>query len=348
MYKYLRKILFLLQPEEVHGIVMRLLKWLRYIPLSGLAMRFFFSYRHPSLERNVFGLNFKNPVGLAAGFDKNGDSYNSLANFGFGFIEIGSLTPEAQPGNPQPRCFRLPQDEAIINRMGLNNLGIKHAIAALRRDKPKCIIGCSIAKGASTPIEKSAADYEKCFEYIYDYVDYITINVSCPNVKDVCKLQDSINLSEIIDRLLELRLMYDDYRPILLKVSPDLTYAQLDEVIELTLISGLDGVIATNTTRERDGLTTPSDTVAKVGEGGLSGKPLYNKSLSMVKYIAGKTKGLLPIIASGGIMTPQQAQEMLDAGASLVQVYSGFIYNGPSFVRHICKYLSRNKLQAVR
>lgn len=342
MYRLARKILFLMQPERIHDLVMSWLKIMRKIPLSGAIMRLLFCYRSPELEREVFGLTFKNPVGLAAGFDKNGDRYNDLANFGFGFVEIGSITPEPQPGNPQPRCFRLTKDEAIINRMGINNLGVRHAIAELKRNKPKCIVGCSISKGAGTPLSEAAKDYVRCLEFIYDFVDYITINVSCPNVKDVTKLQDSTNLSEIIDKMLELRLMYDEYRPILIKVSPDLTREQLDEVIELALISGLDGIIATNTTRDRSMLTTDKAVIDRIGDGGLSGKPLFEKSLSTVKYISEKSKGYFPIIASGGIMTPRQAKDMLDAGASLVQVYSGFIYNGPSFAKKICKYLVKN------
>ncbi len=343
MYKLAKRILFLFQPERIHDIVMTLLGVLRRVPLAGVIIRSIYSYRKNELKREVFGLTFRNPVGLAAGFDKNGDRYNELANFGFGFIEIGSLTPEPQPGNPQPRCFRLVKDEAIINHMGINNLGVRHAIAELKKNKPNCIIGCSISKGASTPFKDAAKDYVRCLEFIYDFVDYITINVSCPNVKDVTKLQDSNNLSEIIDKMLELRLMYDEYRPILIKVSPDLTKEQLDEVIELTLISGLDGIIATNTTRDRSNLATDRSTLDKIGEGGLSGKPLFEKSLSTVRYIAEKTKGNFPIIASGGIMTPEQAGQMLDAGASLIQIYSGFIYNGPSFVRKICKYLVKSK-----
>ncbi|MGM9774754.1 MAG: quinone-dependent dihydroorotate dehydrogenase [Candidatus Egerieousia sp.] len=346
MYRLVRKILFLIQPERIHDLIMALLGILRNVPFAGALIRALFCYRKPELKKEVFGLTFKNPVGLAAGFDKNGDRYNDLANFGFGFIEIGSLTPEAQPGNPQPRCFRLVKDEAIINHMGINNLGVRHAIEELRRNKPDCILGCSISKGAKTPFKDAAKDYVRCLEFIYDFVDYITINVSCPNVKDVTKLQDSGNLSEIIDKMLELRLMYDDYRPILIKVSPDLTKEQLDEVIELTLISGLDGIIATNTTRDRSNLLTDQATLDKIGEGGLSGKPLFEKSLSTVRYIAEKTKGNFPIIASGGIMTPEQAKQMLDAGASLIQVYSGFIYNGPSFAKKICKYLYKSKKQA--
>jgi dihydroorotate dehydrogenase, subfamily 2 len=265
-----------------------------------------------------------------------------MSDFGFGFIEVGTLTPKPQDGNPQPRCFRLLKDEAIINRMGINNKGVKYAVSYIKRHHPNCVIGASITKGKDTPVEQAAKDYEICFEYLYDIVDYIALNVSCPNVKDLYKLQDVTNLSEIIDKLLELRRMYDDYRPILLKISPDIPYTQLDEIIDTILVSGLDGVIATNTTISRDGLKTDNKTLDAIGNGGLSGAPLFKKTLDFVSYIARKTGGSLPIIASGGIMSPQQAKQMLDAGASLVQVYSGFIYNGPGFVKKINKYLVKN------
>lgn len=342
MYKLIRPLLFTMQPERIHDLVINGLKTLREVPLARACVRMLFNYKNPKLEKEVFGVTFKNPIGLAAGFDKNGDVYNDMADFGFGFIEIGSLTPKAQPGNPQPRCFRIPKDEAIINRMGINNLGVKHAVSFLKKHHPKCVIGGSITMGENTTIENAAKDYEICFEYLYDFVDYFALNVSCPNVKDLAKLQDATNLSEIIDRLLELRRMYDDYRPILLKISPDIPYTQLDEIIDTVLVSGLDGVIATNTTISRDGLKTDNKTLDEIGKGGLSGAPLFRKSLDFVEYIARKTKNQLPIIASGGVMTPEQAKQMLDAGASLVQVYSGFIYNGPAFVKKINKYLAKN------
>lgn len=342
MYKLIRPLLFTMQPEKIHDLVVDGLKALREIPLARACVRMFFNYKNPKLEREVFGVSFKNPIGLSAGFDKNGDIYNDMADFGFGFIEIGTLTPKAQSGNPQPRCFRLPKDEAIINRMGINNLGVKHAVAYLKKHHPNCVIGGSITKGTETPIEEAAKDYEICFEYLYDFVDYFALNVSCPNVKDLYKMQDASNLSEIIDRLLELRRMYDDYRPIMLKISPDIPYTQLDEIIDTVLVSGLDGVIATNTTISRDGLKTENKTLDEIGKGGLSGAPLFKRSLEFVEYIARKTQNQLPIIASGGVMTPKQAKQMLDAGASLVQVYSGFIYNGPAFVKKINKYLVKN------
>ncbi len=341
MFKILKPILFSFSPETAHNIIVRLLIFLRYIPLSSFFIKLFYKYRNNNLETEVMGIKFPNPVGMAAGFDKNGEIYNELANFGFGFIEIGSVTPSEQVGNPKPRCFRLVEDKAIINRMGINNKGVKHIVSNLKTRKPKVIVGANIIKGTATPNESAPQDYEKTFAQLYDFVDYFVVNVSCPNVKGITKLQDINALSEIVDRLTALRKYYDDYRPILLKVSPDLDNDQLDEIIELILVSGMDGIVATNTTRSRENLKTFEERVSFIGEGGLSGAPLFIKSLEMVRYINNKTKGQLPIIAVGGIMTPAQAGEMLKAGASLVQVYTGFIYNGPGFVKRILKYLSK-------
>lgn len=343
MYKLLRSILFSFSPETAHAITMKLLVILRYIPFARPIMRLIFSTKTPTLEKEIFGLTFKNPVGLAAGLDKNGEYYNDFANLGFGFIEIGSITPEEQPGNPKPRCFRLVPDQAIINRMGINNNGVKYTLEQLKKVKPNVIIGGNISKGANTSNEDSHSDYEKTFATLYDFVDYFTINVSCPNVKNLTKLQDIDILSNIIDRLLSLRRYFDNYRPILIKLSPDIPQDQLDEILDLLLISGIDGVIATNTTRSREHLISDPERINFIGDGGLSGAPLYQKSLEFVKYIHKKTEGSLPIVAVGGIMTPQQAKEMLDAGASLIQIYSGFIYNGPGFVKKILKYLVKNK-----
>ena len=340
MYKILRSILFLFNGEKAHNITTRLLVLLRYLPFSNQIVNFFFFFFFLVLEREVFGIRFKNPVGLAAGFDKNGTLYNDLAKFGFSFVEIGSLTLEPQPGNPKPRCFRLVQDNAIINRMGINNNGVRYAVNYIKKHRPNCIIGGNISKNSDVPNENAASNYEKSFALLYDFVDYFTINVSCPNVQNLDKMQDISFLSELIDRLLSLRNYYDDYRPILIKLSPDIPKQQLDDIIDLVLVSGIDGVIASNTTRDRSGLKTSKEALEEIGNGGLSGKPLFEKSLSMVKYISEKTNRLLPIVAVGGIFTPKDAEAMIDAGASLVQIYSGMIYNGPGLVKRINKHLA--------
>ncbi|MCL1973196.1 MAG: quinone-dependent dihydroorotate dehydrogenase, partial [Bacteroidetes bacterium] len=305
--------------------------------------RAFYGYHSPKLEREIMGIKFRNPIGLAAGIDKNGEICNQFSNFGFGFIEIGSVTPLPQPGNPKPRCFRLVKDRAIINRFGINNKGVKQVVQNLqqRAPRPGVIIGGNISKNTLTPNEEAANDYEKAFVHLYEYVDYFTINVSCPNVQDLCKLHDITLLSCIIDRLTEIRRNHDTYRPMLLKVSPDLSFAQLDEVIELVLVSGLDGMVATNTTTDRDNLTASPKKIDALGHGGLSGAPLKARSLEVIRYIHEKTKGHLPIIGVGGIMTPQDVLDMLDAGASLVQIYTGFIYNGPGLVKQSLKKITK-------
>lgn len=346
MYRLLiRRILFSFPAETAHAITFKLLHILRFIPFSKSIIRAIYRVRDKEgdLRRDVFGLTFRNPIGLAAGLDKNGEFYNDLGNFGFSFVEIGSLTPEPQPGNPKPRVFRLIEDNAIINRMGINNKGVKYTVAQLQKRIPNVIIGGNIAKASTTPNSEAYKDYERAFSLLYDYVDYFTINVSCPNVKDLTVLQDIGYLSEIMDHLLTLRRYYDDYRPILLKISPDIPYDHVDRIVELALSSGLDGIIATNTTNSRDGLKADPEKVKAIGNGGLSGLPLYEKSLAMIRHINSKTGGILPIIGVGGIMTPEQAKEMLDAGASLIQIYTGFIYNGPGIVRKILKYLKAHK-----
>ena len=341
MYKQLiRPILFKLSPERAHNITLRMLGVARRIPLLGKALRLFFKYDDPSLRRNLFGLEFPNPVGLAAGIDKNGDHYNELAWFGFSFIEIGSLTPEPQDGNPRPRLFRLPQDRALINRMGINNKGMLHAINRIKSDPPRTIICASIAKNSSSASEADIVnDYKKAFSYLYDFVDMFTINVSCPNVEGLQHLQDVSYLSDLVDPLLDLRVCYDTYKPLLVKVSPDIPHEELDEILNYCLISGIDGIVAGNTTTSREGLTTPREKVEKIGNGGLSGAPLFERSLALVRYIHDKTEGRLPVIGVGGIMNADQATQMLQAGASLIEICTGFVYEGPIAVKNILKDL---------
>jgi dihydroorotate dehydrogenase len=314
------------------------------IPGGKALVKLFYKRDPKGLSREVFGIRFPHPVGLAAGLDKNGEYYNELGWCGFSFIEIGSLTPEPQEGNPRPRVFRLPHDKAIINRMGINNNGVRYAIKNITAHRPDVILGASIAKNSkSRTDEEIRKDYETAFSLMYDFVDFISINVSCPNVEGLQDLQDVSYLSDIIDPLLQLRLCYDTYKPLLIKVSPDLPKEELDDVIHYCLLSGVDGIISGNTTKKRDGLKTSKNVIKKIGSGGLSGAPLYEKNLEMVRYIHEKSQGRLPIIAVGGIMTPEQAKEMLDAGASLIEIYTSFIYEGPSIVKRILKYLENHK-----
>ncbi len=343
MYKHLiRPILFCFNPETAHSLTMVALRWLRYIPFARALVRTIYSKKTPELEREVFGLKFRNPVGLAGGLDKNGEQYNDLANFGFGFVEIGSLTPEPQPGNPKPRLFRVVRDKAIINRMGINNKGVKNAVEHLKRERPNVIVAGNISKNTSSINDDAAKDYESAFALLYDFVDMFVINISCPNVVGLSALQDVSFLSDIVDKLLNLRMYFDEYRPILIKVSPDIHRQQLDEIIDYALMSGIDGIVAGNTTRSRDGLNSiDAAKIEEIGNGGLSGAPLYQKNLELVKYISDKSKGRLPIIGVGGIMSGEQAAEMLDAGASLVEIYTGFIYEGPALVKKINGYLQK-------
>ena len=348
MYKhFLKPLLFCFNPETAHNILFKTLAIIRHIPFSRQIIRSIYHRETPNLEKEVFGIKFPNPVGLAGGLDKNGEFYNDMANFGFGFVEIGSLTPKPQDGNPKPRCWRIPKDKAIINRFGINNKGVKNAVEHLKKVRPQVIVAANISKNTSSINEDAAKDYETSFALLYDFVDMFVINVSCPNVVGLTALQDISFLSDIVDRLLDLRMYYDEYRPILLKVSPDLSHEQLDEIVEYCLRSGIDGVVAGNTTRSRDGINSLSaEKIEAIGNGGLSGAPVHKKNLELVRYIHTKSEGKLPIIGVGGIMSGEQAQEMINAGASLVEIYSGFIFEGPALIKKILKHLETNPEKA--
>ena len=341
MYKHIIKpILFRFNPETAHNMTFSALSFIRHIPFARSIIRAIYHRDSPSLEREVFGITFPNPVGLAGGLDKNGEFYNDMGNFGFGFVEIGSLTPKPQDGNPKPRCWRVPADKAIINRFGINNKGVKNAVEHLKKNHPEVIVAANISKNTSSINEDAAKDYETSFGLLYDFVDMFVVNVSCPNVVGLTSLQDITFLSDIVDKLLDLRMLYDTYKPILLKVSPDLAHQQLDDIIDYCLRSGIDGIVAGNTTRSRDGLESISqERIEEIGNGGMSGAPVHKKNLALVKYIHEKSEGRLPIIGVGGIMSPEDAQAMLDAGASLVEIYSGFIFEGPGLVKRIIKHL---------
>jgi dihydroorotate dehydrogenase len=291
---------------------------------------------HPVLEREFIGLKFPNPVGLAAGFDKNAKFFDEMESCGFGFIEIGTVTPLAQPGNDLPRLFRLKKDEAILNRMGFNNDGVQEALKHLKaRKNRKLIIGGNIGKNKWTPNEEALNDYVICFEALFDEVDYFAVNVSSPNTPNLRALQDKGPLMELLSTLQQKNEAKANPKPILLKIAPDLTNEQLDEIIEIVQETKIAGLIATNTTISREGLQTPSAEVEALGAGGISGKPLSKRSTEVIRYIHTKSNGSIPMMAVGGIHSAKDALDKLDAGATLVQLYSGFIYEGPGLIKEI-------------
>jgi len=331
MYKtIIRPILFCFDPEKIHYFTYYFLKIINKIPFVSKIITRCYTINDKRLEREVFGIKFKNPVGLAAGFDKDAKMYNELSNFGFGFIEIGTITPKPQSGNPKKRLFRLKKDKAIINRMGFNNQGVFSALERLKKNK-NVLIGGNIGKNKTTPNEQAISDYESCFEVLYDVVNYFVVNVSSPNTPNLRDLQDREPLTELLQTLQNKNQNTTKPKPILLKIAPDLTNEQLLEIIEIVKQTKISGVIATNTTLSRKNLQSKNQTQI----GGLSGKPLYKRSTEIVRFISENSKNAFPIIASGGIHSPEDAIEKLNAGASLVQVYTGFIYQGPALIKKI-------------
>ena len=337
MYKIIRFFLFLFNPESIHHIIFKLVKITGMIPGKLWALRLFFNVMDSRLERKVFGLKFDNPVGLAAGFDKDAKLFDELASFGFGFVEIGTVTPLPQEGNAKPRLFRLKDDSGLINRMGFNNEGIEAVVARLRRRKTNIIIGGNIGKNKITPNNKAVNDYEICFEKLFPYVDYFVVNVSSPNTPGLRDLQEKAPLTALLNRLQELNNAKDSRKPILLKIAPDLTNEQLDDIIDIVADTKIDGVVATNTTIDRSGLKTDKNKVNAIGNGGLSGKPVSARSTEVIKYLSEKSNRAFPIIGVGGIHNTEDALNKIDAGATLLQVYTGFIYEGPSLVKRINK-----------
>jgi dihydroorotate dehydrogenase len=340
MYKLIiRPFLFLIDAERVHHLVFSFLKLKGHIPGFKSLLRYLFSYQNPHLNRQILGLRFENPVGLAAGFDKDAKLIDELACFGFGFIEIGTLTPQAQIGNDKPRLFRLPQDEALINRMGFNNEGVLAAVDRLKKRKSKMLVGGNIGKNKITPNEKALDDYAYCMEALHPYVDYFVVNVSSPNTPGLRELQEKEPLRKLLSYVKSLSLSKPNPKPVLLKIAPDLTVEQLDDVITILKETKTDGVIATNTTISREGLKTEKTAVEKMGSGGLSGKPLANRSNELIRYLRAQLGKDYPIIGVGGIMSEEDALEKLKAGADLIQIYTGFIYEGPGFVKRINRAL---------
>lgn len=339
MYKIFRSILFLFDPEKVHYFTSGLLNFVLKLPLMKFIWSKIYVVNDKRLERKVFGLTFKNPVGLAAGFDKNASMYDDLAYCGFGFIEIGTVTPKGQPGNDKPRLFRVKDDEGIINRMGFNNHGVEEVIANLKRKKTDVLIGGNIGKNKVTPNENAVDDYVYSFNHLFDFVDYFVVNVSSPNTPNLRELQEKEPLKKLLLALKNENNLKPNPKPILLKIAPDLTNEQLDDIVEIVEEVKLDGLIATNTTISREGLKTSSDDIEAIGAGGLSGKPVKERSTEVIRYLSEKSNKSFPIIGVGGIHSAEDAIEKIEAGASLIQLYSGFIYEGPALIRKINKAL---------
>jgi len=340
VYKLLiRPILFLFDPEKVHYFTFYLIRILCKIPFVASVFRNLYQVKNKKLERNLFGLTFANPVGLAAGFDKNAVLYNELANFGFGFIEIGTVTPKGQLGNPKKRLFRLKDDQGIINRLGFNNDGVEEAIKNLKKNKHKVIIGGNIGKNTETKLEDYTQDYLNVFKELHPFVDYFVLNVSCPNVGSHAKLSDKDYLLELITECQSQNNLFKIKKPILLKIAPDLNNSQLDEIIELVAETKIDGVIASNTSTTRNNLNASKERLQQIGNGGVSGQPIKDQSTQVIKYLADTSNKSFPIIGVGGIHSAEDAIEKLNAGADLVQVYTGFIYEGPGLIKRINKAL---------
>lgn len=339
MFTLLRFLSPLLGAERVHDITIALLRLLGKVPGARWMMRKLYAVEDPKLEREVFGIHFRNPIGMAAGFDRNGEVFNELAALGFGFVEIGTVTPQPQTGNPKPRVFRLPDDVAIMNRIGLCNKGLERAISNIRERNKGLVLGCNIGKNSATAPEDAPQDYLRVFRNLYQYVDYFTVNVSYNTSfkQYVPRTRDSI--ISILEPLFDFRRGQNQYRPILLKISPDLSNEDIDMMTDIMVDTPLDGIVATNGTIRHTGLATDAETLKRYGSGAVSGKPLTKRSIEVVRRVYERSNGTYPIIGVGGIMTPADAKAMLDAGATLVQIYTGYVYNGPNFVGDICNEL---------
>jgi dihydroorotate dehydrogenase len=337
MYPVVKWFFFRFDPEKIHYFTFGLLKnWLK-VPGVRAAWRARFVVKDRLLETTVADITFPNPVGLAAGFDKNAKMIGDLSDCGFGFIEIGTVTPLPQEGNPKPRLFRLVEDEAVINRMGFNNDGMEIIAERLRERRPGCIVGGNIGKNKVTPNEEAVSDYLKAYNALEPFVDYFVVNVSSPNTPNLRELQDKGPLLEILGALMSRKAGIGSEKPVFLKIAPDLTDTQLDDIVDIVRESGIAGVIATNTTIDRSGLSTPKERVEAIGAGGVSGKPVRKRSTEVIRYLHEKSGGAFPIIGVGGIHSAEDALEKLEAGAALVQLYTGFIYSGPALVKKINK-----------
>jgi len=344
MYKsIIRPILFSFDPEKIHHFTFKLIKVISKVPFVSFFLKKAYCYENENLKQNLFGLDFKNPVGLAAGFDKNGVLFNELESFGFGFIEVGTVTPKPQGGNPKQRLFRLKKDNGLVNRMGFNNNGVDELVRNLKNKRCNIIVGGNIGKNTSTLPENVINDYKINFEKLHAHVDYFVVNVSCPNVGSMAKLQDKDFQIELLESLKEINNKQKNQKPILLKIAPDLNDVQLDEVIEIILETKIDGVIASNTSVNREDLNTSEEEFNEIGNGGLSGQPVKDRSTKVIKYLSEKSNKAFPIIGVGGVHSATDAIEKINAGASLVQVYTGFIYEGPKLIKNINKAIANQK-----
>lgn len=339
--RFLQPVLFAFAPEAAHGLTLSLLKAICLLPGASWLLRKSFCIQDPRLKRQVMGLDFANPVGLAAGFDKDGKVFREMAALGFGFIELGTVTPLPQPGNPKPRLFRLPTDQALINRMGFNNLGaVALAKRLSRTPRPEgLILGGNIGKNKNTPNDQATADYLTCFNTLFPWVDYFVVNVSSPNTPDLRELQDKAPLSAILHALQEQNARYPAPKPILLKIAPDLNTSQLDDILQIVRQTKITGIVATNTTVSREGLDTPASTIREIGPGGLSGAPLRQMSTGIIRYLRAKGPEDMVIIGAGGIGNAREAREKFAAGANLLQIYTGLVYYGPTLPKSIQKSL---------
>ncbi|MFD1553189.1 dihydroorotate dehydrogenase (quinone) [Putridiphycobacter roseus] len=345
MYKaIIRPILFAFDPEKIHHFTFGFIKFVHKIPFVSSILSRVYTVKDKKLEQNLFGLNFKNPVGLAAGFDKNGELFNELSAFGFGFIEVGTVTPVAQEGNPKKRLFRLKEDRGLINRMGFNNKGVDALVERLKNRKTDTIIGGNIGKNTQSDSDQYIEDYKQTFEKLHDVVDYFVVNISCPNVGSMAKLQDKDFILELLNALQAINHSKKKQKPILLKIAPDLNDQQLDEIIEVVLAAKIQGVIASNTSTNRADLKMSEAELDKIGNGGLSGQPVKDRSTKVIAYLAKNSNHAFPIIGVGGIHSAKDAIEKIKAGASLVQVYTGFIYEGPKLVKSINKEIAKLNL----
>lgn len=339
LYHLIRPLLFRLNAEAAHDFAFQSIQTAFKVPGVAPLVRRWSQVADPRLAREVFGLRFPNPVGLAAGFDKDARLVDELAALGFGFVEIGTVTPRPQPGNPRPRLFRLPTDEALINRLGFNNGGVAAAVARLRKRRSKVIVGGNIGKNKDTPNEAAADDYRASFRLLFDVVDYFAVNVSSPNTPNLRALQDRAPLTHLLQTVQAENRTHSRPKPVLLKIAPDLNEAQLDDILAIVEEAGLAGIVATNTTVARQGLRTPAADVGRLGAGGLSGRPLRERSTEVIRHLHRASGGRVPIVGVGGILSPDDALEKFDAGASLVQLYTGFIYEGPNLIRRINREL---------